>query len=116
MLLSTHCLPRPGSGDPFVLLVQAYARVQQLQLCNTTFQAADIEHVDSGSGCFDAVLCSASLPYLEDLKTVAQKFNKWLRRGGKLIFNSPQVPHQLVQHSSLATHHDNVKETAQASQ
>ena len=71
--------------------LQAVVRAHDEGYSNVQFEVADVGDADSVAESFDALLCSASLPYLWDVKAALYKFRNWLKPGGRLVFNTPQV-------------------------
>lgn len=59
---------------------------------NVDFLLADAEAVSFPEHSFDLILCSNGMAYLQDIPAAVKKFNSWLKPGGKLCFNNPQVP------------------------
>lgn len=56
------------------------------------FLLADAEAVSFPEHSFDLILCSNGMAYLQDIPAAVKKFHSWLKPGGKLCFNNPQVP------------------------
>ena len=73
------------------LLTQAERKAKEHKLSNLTFQLRDAETAIFEESSFDSILCSSGLIYLQDHDAALRRFLQWLKPGGKLCFNTPQV-------------------------
>jgi len=71
--------------------VQAERKAKQLGLDNLELRQADAEDVVFGDETFDSILCSSAMIYLQHIDRALQRFAAWLKPGGSLCFNTPQV-------------------------
>jgi SAM-dependent methyltransferase len=60
-------------------------------LHNVEWVLGDAEVIDFPERSFDVVTCSSAMLYLEDIPTAISRMRRWLRPGGRLVFNTPQV-------------------------
>ncbi|KAL4439900.1 hypothetical protein ABPG75_002901 [Micractinium tetrahymenae] len=72
------------------MIHQAALRAQEQGVTNVRFLAADIEGCDFTDGRFDAILCSNALPFLTEIPAALAMLRRWLRPGGRLVFNVPK--------------------------
>lgn len=84
------------------MYLQARRKAMELQLTNCTFLQADAESVEPQENSFDSVFCSSAMLYMQDISLALKRFHKWLKPGGCLYFNTPQVLLQLHAERSLA--------------
>ena len=82
--------------------LQAVAKAGQLKATNVEFIVADVEDYTFPDGSFDAILSSSAIPYLQHIPRTFERFHAWLRKGGRLVFNTPEVriAHHLMRWSS----------------
>ena len=71
-------------------LLQAKAKLQLSPCPNVSFSVEDAEHTTLQSNSFDAILSSSGMPYL-NTKIMFKKLHAWLKPGGLLIYNTPEV-------------------------
>ena len=71
--------------------VQARAKAAAASLSNIDFVTADAESANFEEAAFDCVLCSSGMLYMQDIGAAVQRFHRWLKPGGALHFNTPQV-------------------------
>jgi ubiquinone/menaquinone biosynthesis C-methylase UbiE len=71
-------------------------------LTNVEFQEADAEKATLPAACFDFVLCSNGMGYLQDIPAALKRFHGWLKPGGKVVFNNPQVSYTCL--SAILSH------------
>ena len=71
--------------------MQATKKAVGLNLTNLELQVADAESVDFEEETFDIITCSSAMLYLQHHERALRRFLSWLKAGGKLLFNTPQV-------------------------
>ncbi|KAK9828128.1 hypothetical protein WJX81_008199 [Elliptochloris bilobata] len=87
------------------MLAVARKKAEQQGLRNVRFEVGDVDALALPPGGFDAALCSNGMLYFQDIAGALCQVVRWLRRGGRLVFNTPVAPmfkatsvlHQLVQ-------------------
>ncbi|KAL4421210.1 hypothetical protein ABPG77_010085 [Micractinium sp. CCAP 211/92] len=72
------------------MIHQAAMKAEEQGLSNLRLLAADIEQCDFSEGRFDAILCSNAVPFLTDIPAGLAMLRRWLRPGGRLVFNAPR--------------------------
>ena len=87
------------SSFPEILTAQAKKKADTGKLSNCTFMLADAETVEFRADTFDLILCSSGMLYLQEIAWAIKSFHGWLKPGGRLCFNTPQVHfyHQFLQ-------------------
>ena len=70
---------------------QARRKAAGRSLTNISFHHGDAEKVELEAGSFDVITCSSAMIYLEDVPRALKRLCTWLRPGGRLVFNTPQV-------------------------
>ena len=70
---------------------QAEKKANHLGLENLTWQQVDAEKVSFPEETFDIILCSSAMLYLQNIEGALKRFVAWLKPGGKLCINTPQV-------------------------
>lgn len=73
-------------------MLQAQAKAKLLNLTNCFFIQADAETAELPAKAYDAVFCSSAMLYMQDIPPVISRIHYWLKPGGSLYFNTPQVP------------------------
>ena len=63
---------------------------------NLSFHKADAQTAKFEAASFDVILCSNALIYMLDVPAALKLWAGWLRPGGKLCFNTPQVGRSFV--------------------
>lgn len=66
---------------------------------NVVFQLGDFDEVDFLPCSFDAILMAFGSTYVADFKGFAARVYRWLRPGGRLVYNIPLVNPQFPQDS-----------------
>lgn len=72
------------------MIEKAKAKLRNSACPNVSFLVEDVEHAKLPSNSFDAALSSSGMPYL-DTKIMFKKLHAWLKPGGLLIYNTPEV-------------------------
>lgn len=89
MLQTSQCAE--GSEWCYRCQVQVCRKAAEFGLTNLTFQQGDAEEIELGESSFDVITCSSAIIYLADVPAALVKLHRWLKPGGRLVFNTPQV-------------------------
>ena len=74
-----------------LLILQAQRKAKDLNLGNIELLVADAETIEIEEESFDTILCSSAMIYLQHHESALRRMYTWLKPGGKLCFNTPQV-------------------------
>ena len=76
-------------------VTQARQKASDRALSNLEFLVADAELAHLEHGAYDRIMCSSGMLYLQHIEAAVGRFHDWLKPGGQLLFNTPQV-HMLL--------------------
>ena len=74
-----------------IVRVQAQKKAATGNLSNLEFVLSDAETAEFPEGTFDRLLCSSGMLYLQHIGAAVHRFHSWLKPGGEVHFNTPQV-------------------------
>lgn len=69
------------------MLAQARAKLANSPARNVTFFKGDANRMDLAAGSLDAILCSSSLMWFDDIPATLRRWHGWLAPGGTLAFS-----------------------------
>ncbi len=69
------------------MLSQARRKIEAAGLQNIKLIEADADYLNFGAQSFDAILCSSSIPWLNDIPATLGKWYGWLKKGGLVGFS-----------------------------
>jgi ubiquinone/menaquinone biosynthesis C-methylase UbiE len=70
------------------MLAQARRKVEALGLTNINFEKADAEALNFSDNCFDRILCSSALIWMEDISSALRHWYRFLKPGGLFGFHA----------------------------
>lgn len=87
-----HCIYAMEQGAAGVVGVDISEKMLDVARLKTAYQQVEyicsaVEDVDFETESFDVVISSLALHYVPDFDLVAQKVNRWLKRGGSFVFS-----------------------------
>jgi 2-polyprenyl-3-methyl-5-hydroxy-6-metoxy-1,4-benzoquinol methylase len=91
-----HCPTFIGAKKKKTLWIQSALgctsqEPEEAGILNLYLRQADAENIIFEEESFDSILCSSAMIYLQHIDVALQRFLSWLKPGGKLCFNTPQV-------------------------
>ncbi len=69
------------------MLSQARRKIEAAGLQNIELIEADADYLNFDDQSFDAILCSSSIPWLNDIPATLGKWYRWLKKGGLVSFS-----------------------------
>ena len=90
-LRGAYCQALSLQPDSRHVALQAQRKATETGLNNMEFVVCDAETMKHAERTFDHIFCSSGMLYLQHIDRAIQQFHDWLKSGGRLHFNTPQV-------------------------